>query len=393
MIAKLSLVGLFRASVINLSGLKVHFPGLFLSARYASGAAGYKIASNLKDCYQLLNIPEDCDSSQLKGAYIRLAKHYHPDSKSTTADAKKFAQVQEAYRTISARLSENGKDSDEDDVEKAIEKNFDIKHTAPQHRQYLEYDGIGYGTPSQRQRQYQQHRASKASEHTFEYRVRKLADKYEQSMVVKNKEAVRQVKSTSAIHRLVEDMIRDSMEKGEFDNLSGKGKPLTRTDYNPLVDTTTHNINKILINNGYAPEWITLNSEVRKHIVKVRENIHKERQKFGKEPFSYYDQKRWQKVIADFDMAVRDLNKNIDKLNMIVPTIRQQLPHMSAAREIRRVKENYVHTDPMDDKGLNPIEESQGKSEKSRGLLGEILSKIGQKLTIKVFRDGNTDTQ
>lgn len=40
---------------------------------------------------------------------------------------------------------------------------FDIlQHTAPQHRQYLSYDGVGMGSPAQRERQYQQSRASKA---------------------------------------------------------------------------------------------------------------------------------------------------------------------------------------------------------------------------------------
>jgi DnaJ family protein C protein 28 len=53
------------------------------------------------------------------------------------------------------------------------------------------------------------------------------------------------------------------MSKGEFENLSGKGKPLDYNERNPLVDTMTHNINKILINNGYAPEWITLEKEIR----------------------------------------------------------------------------------------------------------------------------------
>lgn len=36
------------------------------------------------------------------------------------------------------------------------------KHTAPQHRQYLSFDGVGYGSPGQREKQYQQSRASKA---------------------------------------------------------------------------------------------------------------------------------------------------------------------------------------------------------------------------------------
>jgi len=53
------------------------------------------------------------------------------------------------------------------------------------------------------------------------------------------------------------------MKKGDFDDLPGKGKPLQYEERNPMVDFTTHNLNKILINNGYVPEWITLEKEIR----------------------------------------------------------------------------------------------------------------------------------
>lgn len=67
----------------------------------------------------------------------------------------------------------------------------------------------------------------------------------------------------SAIDRLVEDLIAESMARGEFDNLPGTGKPLPYTNHNPYIDATTHNLNRILINNGYVPEWVTLEKEIR----------------------------------------------------------------------------------------------------------------------------------
>jgi len=53
------------------------------------------------------------------------------------------------------------------------------------------------------------------------------------------------------------------MAKGDFDNLPGKGKPLPYSHINPYVDAMTFNINRILINNGYAPPWVTLEKEIR----------------------------------------------------------------------------------------------------------------------------------
>ena len=64
--------------------------------------------------------------------------------------------------------------------------------------------------------------------------------------------------------RLVEDYIQEAMSRGEFSNLKGQGKPLQLPpDHNPMIDKTTHQLNRILINNGYAPEWVMLDKEIR----------------------------------------------------------------------------------------------------------------------------------
>ena len=68
---------------------------------------------------------------------------------------------------------------------------------------------------------------------------------------------------SNAIERVVEDLIQESMKNGEFDDLPGMGKPLDFTERNPMVDTMTHNLNKIMINNGFTPEWIMLEKEIR----------------------------------------------------------------------------------------------------------------------------------
>ena len=68
---------------------------------------------------------------------------------------------------------------------------------------------------------------------------------------------------SNALERMVEDLIQESMKRGDFNDLPGQGKPLTYSEHNPFVDTTTHNLNKILVNNGFAPEWIMLQSDIR----------------------------------------------------------------------------------------------------------------------------------
>ena len=66
--------------------------------------------------------------------------------------------------------------------------------------------------------------------------------------------------------RIKTSKMQDSFElKGDFDNLSGSGKPLPeRVIYNPYEDFTTHKMNQILVDGGFAPEWIMLKKDIDK---------------------------------------------------------------------------------------------------------------------------------
>ena len=103
-------------------------------------------------------------------------------------------------------------------------------------RQYLSNEGFGYGNVFQRQKQYQKFRAVRAAESVTEHNVQKLTEKSYEGMVYetqiavkedrKNKEKAKKHLTKNAMERLVEDLISESMAKGDFDNLSGTGKPL-----------------------------------------------------------------------------------------------------------------------------------------------------------------------
>lgn len=92
-------------------------------------------------------------------------------------------------------------------------------------RQYLEYEGIGFGSPSTRQKQYQNYRVQRASDKVIDHKTRQFGD-HETSIAEPEKRAIRRSKYSKVIDRLVEDLIQEAMSKGEFQNLSGSGKPL-----------------------------------------------------------------------------------------------------------------------------------------------------------------------
>ena len=52
------------------------------------------------DYYALLGVPPDATSAQIKSAYRKLAKQYHPDINDSSDAAEKFREITEAYDTL-----------------------------------------------------------------------------------------------------------------------------------------------------------------------------------------------------------------------------------------------------------------------------------------------------
>ncbi len=53
-----------------------------------------------KDYYAILEIPPIATQEEIRQAYRKLARRYHPDSHSEEASAEKFQEVHEAYSVL-----------------------------------------------------------------------------------------------------------------------------------------------------------------------------------------------------------------------------------------------------------------------------------------------------
>uniref|UniRef100_A0A0K8RVY5 DnaJ-like subfamily C member 28-like n=1 Tax=Crotalus horridus TaxID=35024 RepID=A0A0K8RVY5_CROHD len=294
---------------------------------------------NIIDSYKLLKLQEGCSLDDVKNSFLELAKQYHPDSGSLKADSTIFVQIEEAYRVVvndmAKKIKSRDKEEDDDDEDK-------LKSKALQHRQYLNFEGIGFGTPSQRERQYMQFRVDRASERLMEYRQRQMERQLAMGdiMLAKDVKQSKKAKITQAIERLVEDLIQESMAKGDFDNLSGKGKPLKKFSDCPHIDPMTHNLNRILIDNGYQPEWILMQKEIRETIEKLRKSIIASRNKLG-DPITVQKEKQWKEVCEEFRKNIKILNKRINDFNLVVPILSRQMVHFNADKEIARVEDIF----------------------------------------------------
>ena len=57
-------------------------------------------ATTTADYYELLGVPPDATTAQIKSAYRKLAKQYHPDVNDSPDAAEKFREITEAYDTL-----------------------------------------------------------------------------------------------------------------------------------------------------------------------------------------------------------------------------------------------------------------------------------------------------
>ncbi|XP_015111472.1 dnaJ homolog subfamily C member 28 [Diachasma alloeum] len=334
-------------------------PGALRSSRGVLEKLGVRYKHRtLKKSYQALGLTEDCEDEELRLAFVHLAKQYHPDSGCSGADAHKFSEVEGAYRMIQRQRNlEKDRGEQLPDVE-----HFDIQHTAPQHRHFLSYD-TGRGTLSQRQRRFTVERAQKAVENVMEHRLKKIQAAERNTLVGKDKTRAKDIKTRYGIDRLVEDYIQEAMNKGEFSQLSGMGKPLKdrSSSQNPHVDFVTHKLNEILIDNGFTPEWIQLSKEIREESKDLQDYLNNTRETLGAVPFTPEDLKIWGEALNSAEVTVKRINDKINKYNLLVPILQKQMVQIN----LKNLEKKALERPPNSRVREAPLIKSQRQEETS----------------------------
>jgi len=156
------------------------------------------------------------------------------------------------------------------------------------------------------------------------------------------------VKSERDWESWIDQQIRDAQERGDFDNLPGKGKPLN-LESNPYA-ADRELAYKILRDAGYAPEWIELDKAIRGHVEQARATLSRswewyraslDRLAHRSDAWAEGERCRlqggWQRAVDAFQAEVKAINADIAGLNLKVPSPRFQRAPLDAARELEQL--------------------------------------------------------
>lgn len=158
----------------------------------------------------------------------------------------------------------------------------------------------------------------------------------------------------------IDEQIREAQERGQFDNLPGRGKPLDLTP-NPHAGDREMAF-KILRDAGYAPEWIELDKAIRGKLERARTALARawtRHQESTRKPWEPATSKlrswrppapgsqmaaerslaAWQEAVVAFRQEVEAINREITELNLKVPSPGFQRAKVDAEREVQRLIE------------------------------------------------------
>ncbi|MCL5428492.1 MAG: DUF1992 domain-containing protein [Chloroflexi bacterium] len=121
----------------------------------------------------------------------------------------------------------------------------------------------------------------------------------------------------------VEEIIRQAMQDGAFDNLPGKGKPLNLEE-NPYLDPEWQLAYHLLKQNGFAPEFIEQRQSIELELADARQTLARAwtwRQRAIEEgKASDLVEGEWAKARKEFETKVDRVNKEIRTYNLHIPT-------------------------------------------------------------------------
>jgi DnaJ homolog subfamily C member 28 len=114
---------------------------------------------------------------------------------------------------------------------------------------------------------------------------------------------------------LVDRLIRESMERGEFEGLSGEGEPLDLSE-NPFEAPELRTAHRLLRNAGFAPAWIEERKDIDASFTRAITILTRAKELYSREiPHGA----QWQRAVREFREIVAELNQRVRIYNLKAP--------------------------------------------------------------------------
>jgi DnaJ homolog subfamily C member 28 len=139
---------------------------------------------------------------------------------------------------------------------------------------------------------------------------------------------------------LVDQRIREGIEQGQFDNLSGRGRPIDLSE-NPFEDPDWRTAHRLLRNAGFAPAWIEERKDIEADVEAARIKLVRAWTVLRNARRSENEgvaTTRWEQGQSSFQLEATQLNRRIVAWNLKAPAAGFQRKRIDAEREIERIK-------------------------------------------------------
>ena len=128
----------------------------------------------------------------------------------------------------------------------------------------------------------------------------------------------------------VEDQIQKAQQDGQFDNLRGRGKPLTHLDSDAFE--------QLVKEQGFRPHFVELDAEIRARIEVARQAVRRTYEwvmqaRAGGSVDRHYAQDEWRKALSIFDRRLAEINQLIQTFNLELPEPLRHLQRFPLKRE------------------------------------------------------------
>ena len=113
----------------------------------------------------------------------------------------------------------------------------------------------------------------------------------------------------------VERKIAEAIKNGEFDNLSGRGKPLSLDD----VARDENLAHRLLVDNGFSLPWIEIKLQIDEHFREASRRLSQRLEWLQSQGEISESSVRWAGAVEEFQKEIEEFDRSIDEYNLRVP--------------------------------------------------------------------------